>query len=316
MRNPEFEALDRAMLNTGRLVPVYPLTEGLSVRWLRNVINLALDAWGDDLPDFLPAAIRQDHGLMTLAQAISQTHFPNNQEQLDAALRRLSFDEFLLLQLGVLAARRQFQGVPAKPLHAGSEVVAPFLSALPYGLTPRNRARCRKSWRTSAGNSRWAGCCRETWARERRRSRQPRFWIAVANGAQGAIMAPTEILAEQHARSLGRMFGPLAHPQTGERVQVLLLTGSMSPAERQEALEALATGAAHIAVGTHALIQKDVEFQDLALTVVDEQHRFGVAQRAALRQKGTQPHMLVMSATPIPFAGTHAVRRPGCLGHR
>ncbi len=300
MRNPEFEALDRAMLNTGRLVPVYPLTEGLSVRWLRNVINLALDAWGDDLPDFLPAAIRQDHGLMTLAQAISQTHFPNNQEQLDAALRRLSFDEFLLLQLGVLAARRQFQGVPAKPLHAGSEVVAPFLSALPYGLTAAQSRALQEILADLRREQPMGRLLQGDVGSGKTAVAAAALWIAVANGAQGAIMAPTEILAEQHARSLGRMFGPLAHPQTGERVQVLLLTGSMSPAERQEALEALATGAAHIAVGTHALIQKDVEFQDLALTVVDEQHRFGVAQRAALRQKGTQPHMLVMSATPIP----------------
>ncbi len=113
-------------------------------------------------------------------------------------------------------------------------------------------------------------------------------------------MAPTEILAEQHARSFGKMFAGLSDPGTGAPVRVVLLTGSMSAAEREEALAALKSGEAHIAVGTHALIQKGVEFHDLAVTVVDEQHRFGVEQRAALRQKGTQPHMLVMSATPIP----------------
>jgi ATP-dependent DNA helicase RecG len=113
-------------------------------------------------------------------------------------------------------------------------------------------------------------------------------------------MAPTEILAEQHARSFGKMFAGLSHPVSGEPVRVVALTGSMTAGDREAALAALASGEAHIAIGTHALIQKGVEFHDLALTIVDEQHRFGVEQRAALRQKGVQPHMLVMSATPIP----------------
>lgn len=300
MRSPEFEALDRGMLNTGRLVPVYPLTEGLSARWLRNVINLTLEAWGADLPDFLPVQIRQSYGLLPLAQAISQTHFPDNHEQLNAALRRLSFDEFLLLQLGVLAARQQFQGVPAKPLHGSPEVVEPFLKALPYDLTAAQTRALSEILADLRGEQPMGRLLQGDVGSGKTAVAAAALWTAVAAGAQGAMMAPTEILAEQHARSLGRLFGSLAHPQTGEPVRVVLLTGSMTPADRQEALDALASGAAHIAVGTHALIQKDVEFQDLALTIVDEQHRFGVAQRAALRQKGTQPHMLVMSATPIP----------------
>jgi ATP-dependent DNA helicase RecG len=126
------------------------------------------------------------------------------------------------------------------------------------------------------------------------------LWAAVTNGAQGAMMAPTEILAEQHARSLGRMFASLRHPLRDRPVRVALFTGSMSQAERDSALADLQTGEIDIAVGTHALIQPDVAFRDLAVAVVDEQHRFGVEQRAALRQKAVQPHMLVMSATPIP----------------
>ena len=135
MRSPEFEPLDRTLLSTGRLAPVYPLTEGLSVRWLRNVIKLALDAWGADLPDFLPAATRETFTLMTLAQAISQIHFPDNRELLAAAHRRLSFDEFLVLQLGVLAARQRFQGTPAKPLRASDDLLASFLAVLPFEMT-------------------------------------------------------------------------------------------------------------------------------------------------------------------------------------
>lgn len=305
MRSPEFEPLDRNLLSTGRLSPVYPLTEGLSERWLRGVIKPVLDAWGEELPDFLPAGLRAAYGLMTLPDAISQIHFPDNHEQLAAAHRRLSFDEFLVLQLGVLAARQRFQGVPAKLLAADEARLAPFLAALPFEMTAAQRRalgeivadlRCERPMgrllQGDVGSGKTAVAAAA-------------LWVAVANGSQGAIMAPTEILAEQHARSFSRMFANLAHPLTGDPVRVVLLTGSTAAAEREEALAAIATGAAHIVIGTHALIQKGVEFQDLAVTVVDEQHRFGVEQRAALRQKGTQglemqPHMLVMSATPIP----------------
>ena len=300
MRSPEFEPLDRTLLSTGRLAPVYPLTEGLSVRWLRNVIKLALDAWGADLPDFLPATTRETFALMTLAQAISQIHFPDNHELLAAAHRRLSFDEFLVLQLGVLAARQRFQGTPAKPLRANDDLLAPFLAALPFEMTG---AQSRVLTEISGDLANERPMCRLLQGdvgSGKTAVAAAALWLAVANGCQGAIMAPTEILAEQHARSFGRMFESLGHPLSGTPVRVALLTGGMSASGRAEALSALANGDAHIVIGTHALIQKDVEFHDLAVTVVDEQHRFGVEQRAALRQKGVQPHMLVMSATPIP----------------
>ena len=300
MKSPEFEPLDRNLLSTGRLSPVYPLTEGLSVRWLRGVIKQVLDEWGDELPDFLPPALRERYGLMTLPDAITQIHFPDNHEQLASAHRRLSFDEFLVLQLGVLAARQRFQGAPARSLQAAEESVRPFLETLPFELTAAQRraldeiaadVRCtRPMGRLLQGD---VGSGKTAVA-------AAALWLAVVDGSQGAIMAPTEILAEQHARSFGKMFAGLTDPNTGEAVRVVLLTGSMSSSEREEALAALANGEAHIAIGTHALIQKGVEFRDLAVTVVDEQHRFGVEQRAALRQKGMQPHMLVMSATPIP----------------
>ncbi len=238
VRNPEFEALDRAMLNTEAARPVYPLTEGLSVRWLRNVINLALDAWGDDPPDSARGH-RQDHGLMTLARASLQTHFPNNQEQLDAALRRLSFDEFLLLQLGVLAARRQFQGVPAKPLHAGSEKV------VARSWAPALRAHCRVRAAGNPGGPPQGTTDGPAAAGDVETGKDgDRALRALDRGGNaGRHHGADRVLAEQHARS-GRMFGPLTR-RPAKRVQVLLLTGSMSPAERQEALE-VATGAAHL----------------------------------------------------------------------
>ncbi len=300
MRNPEFEPLDRTLLSTGRLAPVYPLTEGLSARWLRNVIKLALDAWGADLPDFLPATTRETYALMTLAQAISQIHFPDNSELVAAAHRRLSFDEFLVLQLGVLAARQRFQGAPGRPLPVSDELLAPFLAALPFDMTPAQSRALTEITRDLTNERPMGRLLQGDVGSGKTAVAAAALWLAVANGCQGAIMAPTEILAEQHARSFGTMFESLTHPASGAPVSVVLLTGGMSASRRAEALAALANGDAHIAIGTHALIQKGVEFQNLAVVVVDEQHRFGVEQRAALRQKGIQPHMLVMSATPIP----------------
>ncbi|MCX6031017.1 MAG: ATP-dependent DNA helicase RecG [Chloroflexi bacterium] len=300
IRNPEFEPLDREQLNTGRLAPVYPLTEGITVHWLRAVINRAVESFATQMPDFLPETTRQEAGLMPLADALRQIHFPDNNDLITAAHRRLSFDEFFLLQLGVLAARKRFRGLPARPLAAGDDTLAPFLTALPFGLTgAQSRALAdiaadlhqaqpmSRLLQGDVGSGKTAVAAAALWA-------------AVASGYQGAIMAPTEILAEQHARSFGAMFAGLTHPRAGRPVRVALFTGSQRRAEREEALAALAAGNVDIAVGTHALIQGDVIFRELAVAVVDEQHRFGVEQRAALRQKGIQPHVLVMSATPIP----------------
>jgi len=300
MRHPNFEPLDRNQLNTGRLVPIYPLTEGLSNNWLLKLMRSAINTWAEETVDFLPEEVRRAAGLLPLAQALTQIHFPDSQAQLAAAHQRLSFDEFFILQLGVLAARQRFQGQAGRALQTDEALLAPFLTSLPFSLTAAQRraldgiladlAQTRPMSRMLQGD---VGSGKTAVA-------AAALWAAVANGAQGAIMAPTEILAEQHARSFGRMFDGLVHPALGRPIRVVTLTGSLRAAERAEALAALAAGDADIAVGTHALVQEGVEFRDLAVAVVDEQHRFGVEQRAALRQKGIQPHMLVMSATPIP----------------
>ncbi len=302
MRNPEFEPLDRQQIHTGRLVPVYPLTEGITVHWLRGVINKAVEAWATSVPDFLPEDVRTSYRLMPLAEALNQIHFPDSMELVHAAHHRLSFDEFLLLQLGVLGARQRFQGEQARALRSDDQVLSPFVSALPFAMT-RAQSRClaeiaadlrapRPMSRLLQGD---VGSGKTAVA-------AAALWVAVANGSQGAILAPTEILAEQHVRSFGRMFADLVHPISGDPIRVVLFTSHTlrGRAEREAALAVLANGKIDIAVGTHALIQGAVAFHDLAVAVVDEQHRFGVEQRAALRSKGIQPHMLVMSATPIP----------------
>ena len=308
IRNPEFEPLDREQLNTGRLVPVYPLTEGITIHWLRAIINRAVESFASQVPDFLPEPIRKEAGLMALTDALRQIHFPDNRDQLAAAHRRLSFDEFFLLQLGVIAARRRFRSQPARSLRANDDTLAPFLAALPFSLTAAQRRVLAAIAADLRGAQPMSRLLQGDVGSGKTAVAAAALWIAVANGCQGAIMAPTEILAEQHARSFGALFAGLTHPRFGRPIRVALFTGSQRRAEREEALAALTAGAVDIAVGTHALIQGDVAFRELAVAVVDEQHRFGVEQRAALRQKGvpttgsgpSQPHMLVMSATPIP----------------
>ncbi|MGQ9766432.1 MAG: ATP-dependent DNA helicase RecG [Anaerolineae bacterium] len=307
MRHPAFEPLDREQVSTGRLVPVYPLTEGLSAPWLRRVMDRAVKTWAAEIPDVLPEALRREYQLLPLAQALTQIHFPDSREMLAAAHRRLSFDEFFLLQLGFLLARQRFRGTAAVPLPADAASEAAFLAALPFPLTGAQRralgqitADLRKKQPMSRLLQGDVGSGKTAVA-------AAALWFAVADGKQGAIMAPTEILAEQHARSFGRLFERLRHPLKNRPVRVVLLTGSLRSAERDQALAAIAGGEADIVVGTHALIQRGVTFRNLAVAVVDEQHRFGVEQRAALRQRNfagssqpIQPHMLVMSATPIP----------------
>jgi ATP-dependent DNA helicase RecG len=300
MRNPEFEPLDREQIHTGRLVPIYALTEGITVHWLRAIISKAVEAWAADVPDFLAEDIRRSLGLMPLADALAQIHFPDNMDLVRDAQHRLSFDEFLLLQLGILGARQRFQKQPAHSLRADAQVLAPFEAALPFALTQAQRRTLRdimSDLGTTRPMSRLlqgdVGCGKTAVA-------AAALWVAVANGAQAAILAPTEILAEQHARSFGRLFADLTHPATGRPIRIALFTGHMRRQERETTLAELANGDIDIAVGTHALIQGNVAFRDLAVAVVDEQHRFGVEQRGALRSKGIQPHMLVMSATPIP----------------
>ena len=300
IRNPEFEPLERHQIHTGRLVPIYPLTEGISARWLRRIMDHAVNSWAAEMRDFLPEGVRQDSHLMTVGEALRQIHFPDSVESLEAAHRRLSFDEFFLLQLGLLGRRKRFHEAQARPLKADDQLLAPFASSLSFSLTSAQRRAIGVIMDDLRGSHPMSRLLQGDVGSGKTIVAAAALWMAVGNGFQGAIMAPTEILAEQHARSFGALFDSLSVPPDGRRVRTVLLTGSMRRSDRDAALVALAEGQVDVAIGTHALIQGDVTFRDLAVAVVDEQHRFGVEQRGALRQKGIQPHMLVMSATPIP----------------
>lgn len=299
LENPAFEDVDEEMVATGRLTPVYPLTEGLGNKKLRTLVKQALDEYVDLAIDPLPDFIADEHDLLPLAQALRQVHFPGDHAELAAGLRRLAFDELLYIQLGVLQRRRELHTATAQSLAHDEALLESFRAGLPFALTnaqarvldemSRDLTRTVPMTRLVQGDVgsgktaiAAAGMC-----------------VAAANGAQSALLAPTQILAEQHHRSLSKLLGAQTKPD-GRPLEIALLTGRVTGNARDTILAALAAGEIDILVGTTALIQETVEFANLGLVVVDEQHRFGVEQRGALRNRGMQPHLLVMSATPIP----------------
>jgi ATP-dependent DNA helicase RecG len=297
MNNPEWELLEREALHTRAIVPVYPLTKGLTAHNMRKFTRAALEQWAPQLPDYMPEAVLVRTDLPDLGWAIQQIHFPSSWDALEHARRRLMFDELILLQLGVLRNRRDWQSVPGESMIAPDEWLGAFVETLPFPLT--------------GAQQRAILAIREDMARPVPMNRllqgdvgagktvvaATAMAIAVANGHQAAIMAPTGILAEQHYRGLTRLF---ANSPDGSAINVKLLTSATSAQERSEVLWGLGEGSVHVIVGTHALLERDVNFNRLGLTIIDEQHRFGVEQRGRLRGKGMNPHVLVMTATPIP----------------
>ncbi len=298
--NPVFEDLDDDMVATGRLSPVYRLTEGMSNKRLRNIIRDVVEGYAHFVPDPLPKVLRDEYKLVDLPTALQQIHFPDSHEQLAAASKRLAFEEFFYVQLGVQQRRHELQQSPGRALASDAALLAQFTAALPFALTgaqgrvldeiAHDLQRIVPMTRLVQGD---VGSGKTAVA-------AGAMWIAAINGAQSALLAPTQILAEQHYRGLGHLLGQLLRPD-GTPLVVELLTGRVTGAERERVLEGLRAGSIDVVVGTTALIQEQVEFSNLGFAVVDEQHRFGVEQRGALRSKAAlQPHLLVMSATPIP----------------
>jgi ATP-dependent DNA helicase RecG len=279
--------------HAGRFVPVYPVNKNIQARRMRTLIHRALDAAGRIL-DPLPAEVLVQHGLPDLHDAIHEVHFPTERARLKAAMRRLVFHELFLIQAGLAARKARVERTEVGGTHRGDgTLLNPFLRGLSFGLTGaqervvaevlqdmRKERPMRRLLQGDVGSGKTVVAVAA-------------LLTAVEAGGQGAIMAPTEVLAEQHYLSISSALADLP-------VEVVLLTGSQGAAERRAALERIAAGEAHIVVGTHALIQKGVDFRDLSLVVVDEQHRFGVGQRTVFREKGTTPDTLVMTATPIP----------------
>ncbi len=304
--NPEFQLDDgTALLHAGRIVPVYPLTAGLTAARLRSAMREALDRAGRQYPDYLPDSLRAAEDLPPIGTALEDAHYPSTFEGRDAALRRLAFDELLALQLGMVARRRQRTQEPARRLmvddaaaSALRDGLAASLSASvgrPVDLTPDQAEAVTQVRAELAGSAPMLRLLQGDVGSGKTAVAAYALGIAAAAGAQGVLLAPTDLLARQHAATLARLLEPVGLPVT-------LLTGSLSAAGARHALEAIAGGQAQVIVGTHALIQDRVRFANLALAVIDEQHRFGVEQRGQLEAKaaGQTPHILLMTATPIP----------------
>ena len=312
--SPEWELIeDKELIHTGRLVPIYPLTQGLRPRQVRKLMKEVVDQWAWQVEDFLPDEVKRHCNLLELLEAISQAHYPDDEVVKDKARVRLAFNELFILQLGVLSKKRYWQeSQPGSPFNARAPVLDAFVKSLPFELTaaqhrvlnelladlqePRPMSRLLQG-EVGSGKTVVATAA---------------LLVAAANGYQGAFMAPTEILAEQHFSAICELLSKVGHQEEGEDylysfsgllshpLTVALLIGDINQVKKQKLQQGIVNGDIDIVIGTHALIQKGVEFCRLGLAVVDEQHRFGVTQRSALRQKGFSPHVLVMTATPIP----------------
>lgn len=305
MNSPDVETLDQEQLNTNRIVPVYPLTARITQHWLRGVMRKTVSYWAPRMADYLPDSIRRSANLIDLQTALYQTHLPDSTDKLRAARERLAFDEIFFLQLGVLRQKRSWLSEAAQKFEVTQEWLEQQIASLPYQLTgaqqhaiddirhdlvsgrPMNRLL-----QGDVGSGKTIVAALAT-------------AMVTQTGAQTALMAPTSILAEQHYRSLTRLFGQDDEINTEssgwlQAGQIRLLVGDTPDAEKADIYQGLADGSIRLVIGTHALIESPVTFKALQLVIVDEQHRFGVAQRAMLRSKGNIPHLLVMTATPIP----------------
>jgi ATP-dependent DNA helicase RecG len=313
--SPEWEVfLEGELVHTGRLVPIYPLTQGLRQRQVRKLMQELVLGFADRVPEFLPPTLRRRLKLMGVGEAIRQAHYPDDAAHKARARRRLAFDELFILQLGVQARKQEWQrGAPASAVPDNAALLERFAGSLPYELTgaqQRALADVLRDLGTPVPMSRLlqgdVGSGKTVVA-------AAAMLQTVAAGYQAAIMAPTEILAEQHFRGIGGLYaGASTEVETDDPyvrqfdgllerpLRLGLLTGGVPAAAKRQLQQRIGAGEIDIVVGTHTLIQSQVTFSKLSLTVIDEQHRFGVEQRAALRDKGTSPHLLVMTATPIP----------------
>lgn len=289
-----------AFTHAGRLVPVYPLTEGLVQRTVRRLLRPVVEHFAGQLADPLPAEMRREHGLMDLEWSVSQMHFPDDPESLERALARLGFDELFTVQLGMLKTKDEWQrAAAAEPIAVPPGKLDEWLGKLPFGLTGAQARAVETIFADLGRDEAMSRLLQGDVGSGKTVVAALALAAAVEAGGQGAILAPTEILANQHGITIAKLL-ELMRPGT----KTALLTGSIKGVPRREILEGVASGEIDVLVGTHAVIQGNVEFRRLTAGVVDEQHRFGVAQRAALRQKGQDgernPHILVMTATPIP----------------
>ena len=290
MTNPVFEPISSPAVTTRRVLPIYPLTAGLSNAAVLKAVRQAL-AICDTPAEIIPEEIRRQYGILPAERAYYAIHEPASMQEAELAKRRLVFEEFFVFSAGLSLLRASRAGKSAAPYENTN--LQPFYASLPFELTA---AQKRAIGEIAADVSRGVPMNRLVQGdvgSGKTMVAAAAAYLAANNHRQAALMAPTEILAEQHYQSLQKLFAPLG-------LRVGLLTGSMKESEKRRIREAIAAGEIDLAVGTHALLTDATVFSDLGMVIADEQHRFGVAQRSKLSAKGADPHVLVMSATPIP----------------
>lgn len=311
--NPEYEPATEETLEDierGRLIPVYPSTAGLPQRTLRRAVGLALTGYVDLVPELLPEWIRSGLNLEAQQEAISHYHYPHDADDYTRAEKRLSFDEFLVKQLVVLARRRLWQSGPSAPrLVADPAAATGFVASLPFQLTNAQRRALDQILDDISAPVPMSRLLQGDVGSGKTVVATAALVAALSSGHQAVLMAPTEILGEQHFRTVSSLLGaaddegPIREAKSSflERpIRIAHLTGGQKASEKKAVRAAVANAEVDIVVGTHALIEESVEFERLGLAIIDEQHRFGVVQRDLLKKKGQSPHLLVMTATPIP----------------
>jgi ATP-dependent DNA helicase RecG len=298
MNSPEMEQLDQQNLHTNRIVPVYPLTANITQRWLRRLMHRVVSYWAPRLEDPLPLKLVREDRLMDLSRSITQIHFPDSLDMLNTARYRLAYEEILYLQLGMLSQKHTWQQRTGRVFDTPQDWLETQVSRLPFSLTLAQQHALDEVRSDLSSGHPMNRLLQGDVGSGKTVIAALAAAIVVRGGSQAGVMAPTSILAEQHYASFLNLLtgqnGPL------EDHQIRLLIGATPESEKQEIRESLANGVVKLIIGTHALIEEPVVFSDLQLIIIDEQHRFGVQQRAALRAKGDNPHLMVMTATPIP----------------
>ena len=301
MSNPEWEPADQENITTNRIVPIYALNQNLKQNFLRRMMYNTVRHWTSQLPESLPDSILESADLLPLQMAIQNIHFPESRELLRYARERLAFDEIFFMQLAVLSQKQEWNSLTAEPFEVSDEQFNNgWLANLPFELTNAQLKALADIRKDMASGHPMNRLVQGDVGSGKTIVASLAALIVMQKDGQAAIMAPTGVLAEQHYRNFVRFLEGLGEHAPINADQVALMVGATADSKKQEIREKLESGEIRVLIGTHALIEEPVRFRNLQLAVIDEQHRFGVDQRAALRAKGTNPHLLVMTATPIP----------------
>lgn len=291
IHNPVFEEADQSGNLTGRIVPVYPLTKGITQNILRKILRNALDAASDKIVDILPTGFRHKYRLAEAVFSYEQIHFPTSMENMEMARSRLVFEELLLLQLGLSSIKGTNSGQSG--IRFSPVDISPLLNALPFKLTPAQERVFEEIRADMESERRMNRLIQGDVGSGKTILAVLAMYIAASSGYQSAFMVPTEILAEQHYRTIAPLFEKFD-------IKVGLLTGGLKKKEKEAIKKEAEEERLDVIIGTHAVLEDSTMFGNLGLVITDEQHRFGVRQRARLSQKGENPDLLVMTATPIP----------------